>query len=328
MLYVQLVNRLLALARRRLFDVLIVLGAIDGALEVVLRQDDPKAPHTTPWLAGPAVAIVVLPLLARRRFRFAAPVAVWLLGAALSFADGRLVVFSGSTFAAGLAAAFLLGNLPDDVQGRIGLAVAVGGAAIVDLQRARPLGRRFHLPAGAVLDRLARRLRPARALRAGRGGGAARRPGRGRAGGRPRASRSPRSARRIARELHDIVAHAVSVMVLQVGAVRHNLPDALEEDSEALRGVEQTGRTALAEMRLLLGAMRRDGDDLELAPQPGLGSLDALLEEVGRAGLPVRLHVDGEPLAAAAPDRPLGLPDRAGGPDQRAQACASEGAPT
>ena len=66
---------------------------------------------------------------------------------------------------------------------------------------------------------------------------------------------------RIARELHDIVAHAVSVMVLQVGAVRHKLPQTLEEDSEALRRVEQAGRTALAEMRRLLGAMRRDSDE-------------------------------------------------------------------
>jgi signal transduction histidine kinase len=100
---------------------------------------------------------------------------------------------------------------------------------------------------------------------------------------------------RIARELHDIVAHAVSVMVLQIGAVRHNLPKELRDDADALRGVERTGRTALAEMRRLLGAMRRDGDDLDLAPQPGLDGLDSLIEEVGRAGLPVRLHVDGEP---------------------------------
>jgi signal transduction histidine kinase len=110
------------------------------------------------------------------------------------------------------------------------------------------------------------------------------------------ASPSRKSARRIARELHDIVAHAVSVMVLQVGAVRHKLPRTLEEDRDALRRVEQAGRTALAEMRRLLGAMRRDGDGLELAPQPGLDGLDSLLEDVGRAGLPVRLHVDGDPF--------------------------------
>jgi signal transduction histidine kinase len=102
---------------------------------------------------------------------------------------------------------------------------------------------------------------------------------------------------RIARELHDIVAHAVSVMVLQVGAVRHKLPDTLAEDSDALRNVEQAGRTALAEMRGLLAAMRSDGDEAEFTPQPGLDGIDSLLEEIGRAGLPVRLHVDGEPVA-------------------------------
>jgi len=85
-------------------------------------------------------------------------------------------------------------------------------------------------------------------------------------------------------------------MVLQVGAVRHKLPETLEEDSDALRGVEQAGRAALAEMRRLLGAIRHDGQGLELAPQPGLDSLDVLLEEVSRAGLPVRLHVDGDPF--------------------------------
>jgi signal transduction histidine kinase len=104
---------------------------------------------------------------------------------------------------------------------------------------------------------------------------------------------------RIARELHDIVAHAMSVMVLQVGAVRHKLPPAFEEDTDALRRVEQAGRTALAEMRRLLGAMRRDGDDVELGPQPGLDSLDSLVEDVNRAGLPVHLHVGGEPFQLA-----------------------------
>jgi signal transduction histidine kinase len=85
------------------------------------------------------------------------------------------------------------------------------------------------------------------------------------------------------------------VMVLQVGSVRHQLPEALADDREALEGVEQTGRTALAEMRRLLVAMRRDGDGVAVAPQPGLGELDGLLEQVGRAGLAVQLEVDGEP---------------------------------
>jgi signal transduction histidine kinase len=85
-------------------------------------------------------------------------------------------------------------------------------------------------------------------------------------------------------------------MVLQVGAVRHKLPDALAEDREALRSVERAGRTALAEMRRLLAAMRREGDEAELLPQPGLDGLDSLLDEIGRAGLPVELHVDGDPF--------------------------------
>jgi signal transduction histidine kinase len=101
---------------------------------------------------------------------------------------------------------------------------------------------------------------------------------------------------RIARELHDIVAHAVSVMVLQVGAVRHKLPDSLNEDREALCGVERAGRTALADMRRLLAAMRTNEDGPELVPQPGLDRLPSLVEEVGRAGLPVQLRVDGEPF--------------------------------
>jgi signal transduction histidine kinase len=85
--------------------------------------------------------------------------------------------------------------------------------------------------------------------------------------------------------------------VLQIGAVRHQLADELGDERDALTGVEQAGRTALAEMRRLLGAMRTDGDEAELTPQPGLDGLDSLVERVGRAGLPVRLHVDGEPVA-------------------------------
>jgi signal transduction histidine kinase len=77
--------------------------------------------------------------------------------------------------------------------------------------------------------------------------------------------------------------------------VRHRLPDALAPDREALQDVEQAGRTALTEMRRLLGAMRQDGEDIDLAPQPGLDMVGSLLDEIRRAGLPVELHVEGEP---------------------------------
>ncbi|HEX6620554.1 MAG TPA: hypothetical protein VF024_12890, partial [Solirubrobacteraceae bacterium] len=88
-------------------------------------------PTTTGWVAAPAIALMILPLLGRRRFPFAAPAAVWVLAAALSFVDGRLPVFAVTVFVAGMAAAFLLGNLGDDMQARMGLGIVVAGAAIV-----------------------------------------------------------------------------------------------------------------------------------------------------------------------------------------------------
>ena len=125
---------------------------------------------------------------------------------------------------------------------------------------------------------------------------------------------------RIARELHDIVAHAVSVMVLQVGAVRHKLPDDQREDRDALSHVEQAGRSALSEMRRLLDAMRGDDEDAELAPQPGLDRVDALIGEVGRAGLAGAPACRRRTVRAAARDRHLRVPDRPRGADQRAEA--------
>ena len=83
---------------------------------------------------------------------------------------------------------------------------------------------------------------------------------------------------RIARELHDVVAHAVSVMVLQVGAVRHNLPEELAADSDASKDVEQAGRSALAEMRRLLGAMRTTARTRIWRPSPGSTASTPLVE--------------------------------------------------
>jgi signal transduction histidine kinase len=286
-------TRVATLFRRYGLDALIVLTALGGVLDVLLRHDPEREPQTTDWLVVPAIAVVVLPLLLRRRFPFAAPAAVWVAAAAVSFVDGRLIVFSVSASIAGVVAAFLLGNLEDAMQARVGLVVMLGGAAIIVYNDPNhsagdwiftPILFAIAWLAGYALRERATQAEAAelRALHAERERDAA-----------ARIAVAEERAR-IARELHDIVAHAVSVMVLQVGAVRHKLPDELEEDEEALRGVERTGRSALAEMRRLLGAMRQNGDDLELTPQPGLDGLDALLEEIGRAGLPVRLHLDGD----------------------------------
>jgi signal transduction histidine kinase len=100
---------------------------------------------------------------------------------------------------------------------------------------------------------------------------------------------------RIARELHDLVAHNVSVMVIQAGAERHALPPDQAPTRDALASIEQAGRQALADARRLLGMLRPEGDREELAPQPGVAEIDVLIEQVQRAGLQVALAVEGEP---------------------------------
>jgi signal transduction histidine kinase len=108
---------------------------------------------------------------------------------------------------------------------------------------------------------------------------------------------------RIAHELHDVVAHSVSEMVVQASGVRYRLTEDQGRERDALRSVEQIGRDALTEMRRMLGVMPAAGDDpVELAPQPGLAHLDRLIAEVENAGLPVTLHVEGE-----RPQLPVGI---------------------
>ena len=107
---------------------------------------------------------------------------------------------------------------------------------------------------------------------------------------------------RIARELHDLVAHHVSVMVVQAGVERHALPEGQESTRETLTAIEQAGRQALVEARRLLGVLRRNGDSdgEELEPQPNVEQVRFLIDQVERAGLPVSLSVEGEeaPLPA------------------------------
>jgi signal transduction histidine kinase len=98
---------------------------------------------------------------------------------------------------------------------------------------------------------------------------------------------------RIARELHDAIAHNVSMMVVQAGAERRVLGDESSSTREVLATVEQIGRGALTEMRRLVGMLRSDSAD-ELAPQPALDDLPRLVAQVQEAGLPVELQIEGE----------------------------------
>jgi signal transduction histidine kinase len=99
---------------------------------------------------------------------------------------------------------------------------------------------------------------------------------------------------RIARELHDIVAHAISVVVVQAQAGQRVLEGEQPSAREALSSIETTGRQALVEMRRLLGVLRKEDRELALAPRPSLAYVDILAERVREAGLPVDLHVEGE----------------------------------
>ena len=283
------------LARQYWFDLLVALIAVVAMLQVALGFGSRGAPRTTLWFCIPAIAVLVLPIVARRRFPFAGPAVYWLLAAGITFVDPLLIPYASALFVVGMADAFLLGNLRDSRRAGAGLAVVVGSAVtIVYNVPGHSVSQLVLVPLEFAVSWVAGFAVRARAEQAEA------------AEVRAAAAELERDAAarvavaeeraRIARELHDIVAHAVSVMVLQVGAVRHKLPDALAEDRDALSGVERVGRAALTEMRRLLAVMRRDGDRAELAPQPGLDGLDSLVKDIGRAGLPVELHVEGEPF--------------------------------
>ncbi|WP_436536907.1 sensor histidine kinase [Actinoplanes sp. HUAS TT8] len=104
---------------------------------------------------------------------------------------------------------------------------------------------------------------------------------------------------RIARELHDIVSHNVSVMIVQTAAAREILTTLPGTADAALAEVEKAGRTTMTELRHLLGllAPRADGEesDSDLTPQPTLSSLGALVDRIAFAGLPVEVRISGEP---------------------------------
>ncbi len=100
---------------------------------------------------------------------------------------------------------------------------------------------------------------------------------------------------RIARELHDVIAHSVSVMTVQAGAAEEMLKRDPQRALEPVRAVQETGRQALVEMKRLVGMLREDDDEIGLAPQPGMADLDRLVKQVREAGLPVEVRIEGEP---------------------------------
>jgi signal transduction histidine kinase len=99
---------------------------------------------------------------------------------------------------------------------------------------------------------------------------------------------------RIARELHDVVAHSISLMTVQAEAVSRVATRMPEQARTSLQTIEDTGREALTEMRRLLGVLRRGDESMELAPQPSLGQVRLLVDRARAAGLQVELRIEGE----------------------------------
>jgi signal transduction histidine kinase len=295
----RMTNKVWPLVREYWFDGLIVVAAVSGALELALDRDRPDVPDFPLAVSIVLELTLTLVLLLRRRFPFGAPAGMLIAGAVISFFDGNFIPFSFAGFLAALAAVFLLGMLDDRRQALIGLGVTAASLAIIignDPDRHNSdfaflpllfllvwlfgfgLGRKLEQAREA--EERATRLQLQREAEA-------------------RAAVAEERAR-IARELHDVVGHAVSVMTVQASGVRRLLDPKQEREREALLIVEQTGREALAEMRRLVGVLRRPEEAPALAPQPSLQHLDRLVEQAREAGLPVEVQIEGNPTELPA----------------------------
>lgn len=297
--------------RGQIFDVLLALGLALAAIEgggddreapaIKIEQDErfpvPLPPETEPflpiehdqlgWEAG--LLLVVLPLVFRRRY----PLAVlWIVLAAAPVVaeyDAALrLSFYACVIAAYTAAVYSPYRIP----------------ALVSLPLAALLYARIREPAvptvpddtvpflilipiAVVADGLRRWKHRVSALE------------REQAEALRRATEHERA--RIARELHDVVTHNVSVMVIQAGAARKAMDATPDQAREALLAVEAGGRAAMAELRHVMGLLTMDSDSPEpaagadLTPQPGLDRLEALVQRVRDTGVPVELTVAGKP---------------------------------
>lgn len=104
---------------------------------------------------------------------------------------------------------------------------------------------------------------------------------------------------RIARDLHDVVAHAMSVMVVQAGAAERLVEQSPDRAKEALVNIQDAGREALADMRRMLGVLRDDDRPVELAPQPSIDDVRQIVQRCNESGVQTELLVDGEPSVRA-----------------------------
>jgi signal transduction histidine kinase len=287
------VRELWPLARRYWFDALVLAGIAYGVVVTIHDQGKKDGPDGPLWLDIVLVVAIIAPLLARRRFPVAALAAVPVAVVVAALLDVGLIHDLFATFLAGCATAFLMGLLRDRRQAIAGFAMIF--AATVVIARMDPaqkfgdwvfsvlfffavwfggfvVGHKFE-EADAAKERAMRAERERE--------------------DRARVAVAEERAR-IARELHDVVGHSVSVMTVQAAGVRRLLRPEQEREREALLTVERTGREALAEMRRMVGVLRRPEEAPALAPQPSLEHVDRLIEQAREAGLPVELRVQGK----------------------------------
>jgi signal transduction histidine kinase len=300
--YLQTVKRLWPFARRYWFDAVILAIAGLGITGSVLARDrevGPLGPEGPLWFDVLALLAIILPLLARRRFPFGAPAAMGVAAAATSFVDKTVVPFDGVTFVVGCAALFLVGSLRDRAQAVAGLAVAEGVLAVV--VHNGPVTHLDDFVVASIIFGIVWAIAFGVGRKSVEADEARERAARAELEREQRAHVAVADERaRIARELHDVVGHSVSVMTVQASAVRRLLKPEQERERQALLIVEQTGREALAEMRRMVGVLRRPEEAPALAPQPSLEHLERLIESAREAGLPVDLRVKGEAVQLPA----------------------------
>jgi signal transduction histidine kinase len=276
-------------AKDYVFDAAALAGVVATQVQVWSHADHP---HTR-------LAVMALLAAGALLFRRVTPLVAPLVSAAgvvaFSFVDAGGAYDTSTLFVVLLLGAWAAGSLLEPPQSALAIAAVLAAGWIVMLRApgvplsdvllvTLPVAGLFAISASS-----ARRAEQARRAEA-------------------RARRTEKDAQRaiaeernrITRELHDVLAHSVSVMTVQASAVRLLLKPDQDREREALLTVEQTGREALAEMRRLVGIMRTDNEVAALSPQPGIGTLPQLLEQVRASGLPVELTVEGTPVRLPA----------------------------
>ncbi len=254
------------LGSERHADAVGAILVVGGHLPLAWRR---RRPLTVMWVAGSATWLFWV-LDYRSNFHFALLVAVY-SGVAHS-SDRRKAWVTSGALAAISAVVILVGiTLEED---DVGLGTLVAMMAILGVAVSMGDGVRNRRAYLRELEDKAARSDAERIAEAQRAAAAER--------------------TRIARELHDVVAHSVSVMVVQAGAARRVLDKDRAQAILALENIEQTGRESLTEMRRVLGVLRDPDEAVSMSPQPMLDEFSGLIESCSAPGLEVELHVEGE----------------------------------